>query len=92
MNVAITLCNETDHERHQNKHDNLFLLGSKSQSLPRLIQFAVFLQTYSFCTGRIITDERQTRLGTSRIVQGTGGLNPPAPIRSTMRLGRQTLP
>ena len=37
MGVAITLCNETKHERRDNKHDYSFFGGGKAKSLARLI-------------------------------------------------------
>ena len=37
MGVAITLCDETEHERRQNKDDYSFFSRSESESLPRLI-------------------------------------------------------
>jgi len=51
MGVAITLCDQTEYERRENKHDHLFFGGSEAEPLPRLIQFAVPFQflACSFC-------------------------------------------
>ena len=39
MGVAITFCDQTEHERREDKCDHSFFHRSKSESLPRLIQF-----------------------------------------------------
>jgi hypothetical protein len=37
MGIAITLCNKTEHECRENKHDHSFFGGSEAESLARLI-------------------------------------------------------
>jgi hypothetical protein len=39
MSVAITLCDKTEYERRENKHDDSFFGRSEAESLPRFIQF-----------------------------------------------------
>ncbi len=39
MGVAITLCDETEYERGQDKHDNALFGRGKAESLPDLIEF-----------------------------------------------------
>jgi hypothetical protein len=39
MGIAITLCNKTERERRENKHDHSFFGGSEAERLPRLLQF-----------------------------------------------------
>jgi len=53
MGVAITLCDNTEHERCENKHDHSFFGRSEAESLPRLIQF----EAPAFCNHeRTLTD------------------------------------
>jgi len=53
MGVAITFCDNTEHERRENKHDDLFFGRSEAESLPRLIQF----EAPAFCNHeRTLTD------------------------------------
>ncbi len=78
MDVAITLCNQTKHERRNNKHDHSFFGGSEADPLPRLIQVKapVFLQflACSFFRDRTIrlTHKESVRPDETRliIVQG----------------------
>ena len=39
MGVAITLCDKTEHERREDKHDDSCFGRSEAEPLPRLIQF-----------------------------------------------------
>jgi hypothetical protein len=39
MGVTITLCNKTERERCENKHDDSLFGRSEAEPLPRLIQF-----------------------------------------------------
>jgi hypothetical protein len=39
MAIAITFCNETEHECRENKHDHSFFRRSEAESLPRLTKF-----------------------------------------------------
>jgi hypothetical protein len=50
MGVAITLCNDTQHKRHKNKHHHSFLRRSEAESLPRFIQFWVPFQFLGCCS------------------------------------------
>jgi hypothetical protein len=46
MGVAITLCDKTEYERCENKHNHSLFDRGKAKSLPRLIQF----EAPAFCT------------------------------------------
>ena len=39
MGVAVTLCDETNHEHRENEHDYSFFGSSEAESLPCFIQF-----------------------------------------------------
>ena len=39
MDVAITFCDETKHQRRENKHDDSFFRGRETPSLARFSQF-----------------------------------------------------
>ncbi|PYL67348.1 MAG: hypothetical protein DMF20_03755 [Verrucomicrobia bacterium] len=39
MGVAITFCNQTEHQRRENKHDDSFFRGRETPSLARFSQF-----------------------------------------------------
>jgi hypothetical protein len=53
MGVAITFCDNTEHERRENKHDDSFFGRSEAESLPRLIQS----EAPAFCNHeRTLTD------------------------------------
>ena len=64
MPIAITLGNDANQDRRENKHDNSLFGRSEAEPLPRLIQFGrpVLLQPIfrsqflagSFCCGRTI--------------------------------------
>jgi hypothetical protein len=61
MGVAITLCDKTEHERRQKKHDDSLFSSSEAESLPRLIQFSPVPLHFSVCsfwheTGRGIVE------------------------------------
>jgi hypothetical protein len=53
MDVAVTLCDKTDCERRENKHDYSHFGRSEAESLPHLIQFeahSVFQLRCNFLT------------------------------------------
>ena len=59
MDVAITLCRKTKHERREDKHDHSFLHRSEAEPLPHVIEFEApvslqFLACSFFCYRTIL--------------------------------------